>query len=185
LAFCELMPGYRLATPAIEPAFCHRNQPNAHRICRMPNNARVLSRYPPYGAARVCCLPFFEPRPETRKRWASGLFSQNIKEVYKMRKTLALLLVVACLFGVGSALGAFTPEPAVAGGPLYPPPIVPPLEPPDQNSIVAGGPLYPPPIVPPLEPPDQNSIIVVAGGPLYPPPIVPPLEPPDQNSITG
>jgi hypothetical protein len=184
LAFCELMPGYRLATPAIEPAFCHRNQPNAHRICRMPNNARVLSRYPPYGAARVCCLPFFEPRPETRKRWASGLFSQNIKEVYKMRKTLALLLVVACLFGVGSALGAFTPEPAVAGGPLYPPPIVPPL-PPDQNSIVAGGPLYPPPIVPPLEPPDQNSIIVVAGGPLYPPPIVPPLEPPDQNSITG
>ncbi len=78
-----------------------------------------------------------------------------------MKRILILLLVVACLVGLSSGLGAFTPEPAVADGPVYPQPIV-----------------------PPLKPPDQNSIIIVAGIPLYPPPIVPPL-PPSQNSITG
>jgi len=78
-----------------------------------------------------------------------------------MKKTLVLLLVVACLFGLGSALSEFTREPAVADGPAYPPHIVPPF------------------------PPDQNNIVIVADGPAYPPPIVPPFPPENSNSITG
>lgn len=75
-----------------------------------------------------------------------------------MKKVGALLLLVACLFGV-AALGTFTPEVTVADGPAYPPPIVPPLPPGENNNIiiVADGPAYPPPIVPPL-PPGANSI---------------------------
>ncbi len=80
-----------------------------------------------------------------------------------MKRVLTILLVVACLFGLSSALGALTPEPTVAGGPHYPPPIVPPLEPPGSNNIIVigGGPHYPPPIVPPLEPPGSNNIVII------------------------
>ncbi len=70
-----------MATLPMNTAFSRRSQSNAHRICAMPNNARVLSRYPPYGAAWVCCPSFFGHRAETRGQWLSGLFSQNIKEV--------------------------------------------------------------------------------------------------------
>jgi hypothetical protein len=100
-----------------------------------------------------------------------------------MKRFVSVLLVAAFLFGLGSAVSSYIPEPVVADGPVYPPPIVPPW--PDENSngmgpIVADGPVYPPPIVPPW--PDQNSIgPIVADGPVYPPPIVPPW--PNANSI--
>lgn len=80
-----------------------------------------------------------------------------------MKRVLTILLVVACLFGLSSALGALTPEPAVADGPAYPRPIVPPMEPPSQNNIIilGDGPAYPRPIVPPMEPPGANNIVII------------------------
>lgn len=73
-----------------------------------------------------------------------------------MKRLVSVLLIVAFLIGLGSALAAFVPEVMVADGPLYPPPIVPPW--PNADSITTvGGPLYPPPIVPPW-PPNSDSI---------------------------
>ncbi|NLA60764.1 MAG: hypothetical protein GX863_06640 [Firmicutes bacterium] len=77
-----------------------------------------------------------------------------------MKKFMVLLLVLACLFGLGTAMRTFTVEPTLADGPVYPPPIIPPFPPPDCNSIVvvADGPVYPPPIIPPFPPPVNNTV---------------------------
>lgn len=62
LAFYSISSDYRLATLPTNTAFSRRSKPYAHRISAMPNNARVLSRYPPSGAVWVCCPSFFNTR---------------------------------------------------------------------------------------------------------------------------